>query len=49
VDPIISAVIAILMLVILLRIFFGVAKMFLKLAIILVIAIVLWRVFFLKG
>lgn len=48
-DPIVLIAVAVVLLVIFLRIFFGIAKLFLKIAILAVIVIVIWRVFFAPG
>lgn len=45
-DPIIILAFAIILLVVFLRIFFGLAKRFIKIAVVVVIALVIWRVFF---
>lgn len=48
-DPIILTAIAIIVIVLLLRIFFGVAKFFLKIGVVIVLAIIIWRIFVLRG
>ena len=48
-DPIILTAIAVIVLVLLLRIFFGITKFFLKIGVIIVVAIIIWRVFVLRG
>ena len=48
-DPIILTAIAVIVLVLVLRMFFGVAKLFLKIGVIIVVAIIIWRVFVLRG
>jgi hypothetical protein len=48
-DPIILTAIAIIVIVLLLRIFFGVAKFFLKIGVIIVLAIIIWRVLVMRG
>jgi len=48
-DPIVLLIIGILVVVIVLRIFFGLAKIVFKLGLAVVLAIIIWRVFFLKG
>lgn len=45
-DPIIIGVIVLLVVVLAIRMFFGVAKLLLKLVIFAVIAVVIWRLFF---
>lgn len=44
-DPIVILAIAIILLVVFLRIFFGLAKLFLKIAVVAAIALVIWRLF----
>ncbi|HEX6558381.1 MAG TPA: hypothetical protein VF021_02945 [Longimicrobiales bacterium] len=44
-DPIIIGVVVVLLILLVLRIFFGFAKLIFKLGIIIVIAVVLWRLF----
>jgi hypothetical protein len=44
-DPITIAVIAGLVLLLVIRIFFGLAKMIFKLGVVILIAIILWRLF----
>jgi len=48
-DPIILTAIAVIIIVLLLRIFFGVAKFFLKVGVIIVLAIIIWRIFVMRG
>ena len=48
-DPIILAAIAVIVIVILLRVFFGIAKFFLKIGVVIVLAIILWRIFVMRG
>jgi hypothetical protein len=48
-DPIILVAIVLIVLVLLLRIFFGVAKLFLKIGVIIVLAIIIWRIFVVRG
>lgn len=45
-DPIIIGVVVLLLVVLAIRMFFGVAKMLLKLVIFVVIAVFIWRMFF---
>jgi hypothetical protein len=44
-DPIVIGVIVLLVIVLALRMFFGIAKLVVKLAVVAVIAIVIWRLF----
>ena len=48
-DPIVLLVIGVLIVVVILRIFFGLAKIVFKLGLAIVLAVIIWRVFFLKG
>ena len=48
-DPIVILAIAIILLVVFLRIFFGIAKLFLKIAAVVVIAVLIWRIFFIPA
>ena len=48
-DPIILTAIAIIVIVLLLRIFFGITKFFLKIGVIIVLAIIIWRIFVMRG
>jgi len=48
-DPIILTAIAIVVIVLLLRIFFGITKFFLKIGVIIVVAIIIWRILVLRG
>jgi hypothetical protein len=48
-DPIILAGIAIVAIILILRIFFGMAKLMLKIGVIVLVAIVIWRVFVMRG
>ena len=45
-DPIILAVVAVIAIIILLRIFFGVTKFVVKVGLMILLVVVLWRVFF---
>jgi hypothetical protein len=45
-DPIILTGIVIVLIILFLRIFFGMAKLLLKIGVIILVAIVIWRVFF---
>jgi hypothetical protein len=48
-DPILLIIVGVLILFVILRIFFGFAKLFFKLGLIILLAILLWRAFFVKG
>ena len=45
-DPIIIAVIGLLIIMLAIRMFFGVAKMLIKFVVIIVIAVIIWRLLF---
>jgi hypothetical protein len=48
-DPIVIVVIVVLAIMLALRIFFGLAKFVFRIAALIVIAVIIWRVFFLKS
>jgi hypothetical protein len=48
-DPVVIGVVVILLILLALRIFFGLAKFVFRLAAILVVAVIIWRVFVMKG
>ena len=48
-DPIIVLGIAIVLIFLFLRIFFGIAKLVLKIGVVILIAVIIWRVFLVQG
>jgi len=48
-DPIILTAIVLIVIVLVLRMFFGVAKLFLKIGVLIVLAIIIWRIFVTRG
>lgn len=48
-DPILITVVVVLIILVLLKIFFGIAKLFFKLGVLILIAVIIWRLVMMRG